>query len=111
MASPHPDFVAFDEFVDWMIEAGCKIERIADYDDWFRRFETALNGLPEDQRAHSLLQIIDPYRHPQHPGMGEGVACQRFAGDAAAAGYSVPHLGAELIHKYVADLKHVGLSK
>jgi fatty acid CoA ligase FadD9 len=111
LASPKPDFVAFDEFVDWMIEAGCQIERVADYDDWFRRFETALLGLPEDQRAHSLLQIIEPYRHPQHPGMGEGVACQRFAGDAAAAGYPVPHLAGELIHKYVADLKHVGLLK
>ncbi|HEX7852287.1 MAG TPA: carboxylic acid reductase [Sphingobium sp.] len=111
LSSPHSDFVAFDEFVDWMTEAGCKIERIADYDDWFRRFETALHALPEDQRAHSLLQIIAPYRHPQHPGMGEGVACQRFAGNAAAAGYPVPHWGAELIHKYVADLKHVGLLK
>ncbi|MCW1431083.1 carboxylic acid reductase [Novosphingobium sp. JCM 18896] len=111
LASPKPDFVAFDEFVDWMVEAGCKIERIADYDDWFRRFETALNGLPEDQRAHSLLQIIEPYRHPQHPGMGEGVPCQRFAGDAEAAGYPVAHLEAGLIHKYVADLRHVGLLK
>ncbi|MDR2858461.1 MAG: thioester reductase domain-containing protein [Novosphingobium sp.] len=109
LASPKPDFVGFDEFVDWMIEAGCKIERIADYDDWFRRFETALQGLPEDQRAHSLLQIIAPYRHPQHPGMGEGVACRRFADDAAAAGYPVPPLGAGLIHKYVTDLRHVGL--
>jgi len=109
LASPHADHVGFDEFVDWMIEAGCRIERIAEYDDWFQRFETALHGLPDDQRAHSLLQILAPYRHPQHPGMGEGVPCQRFASAAAAAGCPVPHLEAGLIHKYVADLRHVGL--
>ncbi|WP_395336408.1 carboxylic acid reductase [Novosphingobium sp. BL-8H] len=109
LANPSPNFVGFDEFVDWMIEAGCKIERIADYGDWFLRFETALQGLPEDQRAHSLLQIMEPYRHPQHPGMGEGVPCQRFASDAQAAGYPIAHLGAGLIHKYVADLRHIGL--
>ncbi|MFM5931895.1 MAG: hypothetical protein ACKOPQ_13390 [Novosphingobium sp.] len=92
-----------------MIEAGCKIERVASYDDWFQRFNTALHGLPEDQRAHSLLQIIDPYRHPQHPGMGEGVPCQRFASDASAAGYPAPHMGAALIRKYGSDLRHIGL--
>jgi fatty acid CoA ligase FadD9 len=111
VSSPRSDFVAFDEFVDWMVEANCKIERIADYDDWFQRFETALHGLPEDQRAHSLLQILDPYQHPQHAGMGEGLACQRFARGAEAVGYPLPHLGADLIYKYVADLKHVGLLK
>ncbi|WP_395396998.1 carboxylic acid reductase [Novosphingobium sp. BL-8A] len=109
LANPDPDFVALDQFVDWMIDAGCAIERIDEYDDWFRRFEVALQGLPEDQRAHSLLQIIEPYRHPQHPGMGEGVPCQRFADDAQAAGCPISHPGAALIHKYVADLRHVGL--
>jgi fatty acid CoA ligase FadD9 len=109
LANPHPNFVSFDEFVDWMIEAGCQIERIADYDDWFRRFETALHLLPEDQRAHSLLQIVEPYRRPQHPGMGAGVSCERFSRGAEDAGFPVPRLGAPLIHKYVADLKHIGL--
>lgn len=111
LANPDSGFAAFDEFVDWMIEAGCEIERIGSYDGWFRRFETALQGLPEDLRAHSLLQIIEPYRHPQHPGMGEGVPCQRFAGEAEAAGYPIVNLDAALIHKYVADLKHLGLLK
>ena len=109
LASPNSDYVGFDEFVDWMIEAGCPIERIPAYDDWFRRFETALHGLPDEQRAHSLLQIVQPYRHPQHPGMDEGIACQRFAASAEAAGCPVPQLGAALVRKYVADLKHLGL--
>ena len=98
-----------DEFVDWMIDAGCEIERIADYDDWFHRFETALHSLPDDQRAHSLLQIVGPYSRPQHPGMGAGVACQRFAEAASAAGCPVPQLGADLIRKYVKDMQYVGL--
>lgn len=111
LASPHADRVGLDEFVDWMIEAGSPIERIAGYDDWFQRFETALLRLPEEQRAHSLLQIIGPYRHPQHPGMGEAVPCARFVQEAGATGYPVPQLGRALIDKYVADLKHVGLLK
>jgi len=109
LASPNPSFVAFDDFVDWMIEAGCPIERVAGYSDWFRRFETAMQALPEDQRAQSMLQILEPYRHPQHPGMGEGVACERFAREAEAAGYPAPQLDAVLIRKYVADLRHLGL--
>lgn len=109
LSSPQPEYLGFDHFVDWMIDAGQPIARIDDYDDWFQRFETALSGLPEDQRSHSLLQIVEPYRRPQHPGMGEGVACQRFAAAASAAGYPPPPLGPEMIHKYVADLRHIGL--
>jgi hypothetical protein len=41
--------------------------------------------------------------------MGAGVVCQQFSSGAEAAGFPVPRLGAPLIHKYVADLKHVGL--
>ncbi len=109
LSSPYDDSIAMDEFVDWMIEAGCPIERIARYDDWAQRFETALHALPDAQRAQSILAILGPYREPQHPGMGNGVACERFSAAAEAAGHPVPHLNAQLIHKYVADIKHVGL--
>jgi len=65
--------------------------------------------LPEEQRAQSILAILDPWRHPQHPGMGQGLACDRFSAAAEAAGFPVPHLGAALIEKYVADLRQLGM--
>ncbi len=109
LSSPHADSAGFDEFVDWMGDAGCRIERIDRYDDWLQRFETALHGLPEDQRAQSILAILDPWRRPQHPGMGQGLACARFATAAEAAGFPVPHPSSGLIEKYVADLRHLGM--
>ena len=111
LSSPYGEGVGYDEFVDWMIEAGCNIERIDTYDDWFQRFETALQGLPEEQRAQSILAISGPYRHPQHPGMGQGLSCGRFSAAAEAAGFPVPQLGASLIRKYVEDLRYLGLLK
>lgn len=45
--NPHHDGVSMDTFVDWLIDAGYKITRIDDYDQWLARFELALKGLPE----------------------------------------------------------------
>ena len=44
--NPYDDGIGLDEFVDWLIEAGHPIQRIADYGDWLQRFETALRGCP-----------------------------------------------------------------
>lgn len=53
--NPHHDGVSMDTFVDWLIDAGYKITRIDDYDQWLARFELALKGLPEQQRQQSVL--------------------------------------------------------
>ena len=53
--NPHDDGIGFDEYVDWLIEAGYPIQRIADFGEWAHRFETALSALPDRQRLHSLL--------------------------------------------------------
>lgn len=50
--------------MDWLIEAGHRIQRIKDYDEWVSRFETAMRGLPEKQRQESVLTVLDAYRHP-----------------------------------------------
>jgi fatty acid CoA ligase FadD9 len=109
LSSPYDDGVSLDSFVDWLIEAGCEIERIGAYDRWLSRFETAMNALPEDQRQQSMLAILGPYRHPQHAGTESRLRIDRFCSAAKAAGFEVPHMSAALIKKYVADLKGLGL--
>jgi thioester reductase-like protein len=56
--NPYDDGVSLDVFVDWLIRAGNKIQRIDDYDEWLARFQTALTGLPERQRQHSILPAV-----------------------------------------------------
>jgi len=40
--NPYDDGIGMDQFVDWLIEDGNSIQRIAEYGDWLPRFETAL---------------------------------------------------------------------
>jgi fatty acid CoA ligase FadD9 len=109
LSSPHAEGASLDSFVDWMGEAGCAIERIDRYDDWLSRFETAMNGLPEEQRHQSLLAILGPYRHPQMAAGKSTLQMERFAAAATAAGFEIPRLSAALIEKYVADLRSLQL--
>ncbi len=109
LASPYEGDASLDSFVDWMIDAGCAIERIARYDDWVARFETAMQALPEDKRAQSMLAILGPYRKPQPAGMGQSMPLARFTAAAEQAGQPIPRFSAQLIHKYVADMRYSGL--
>ncbi len=109
LSSPYDDGISLDSFVDWLIDAGCKIERISDYDEWLSRFETAMHALPENQRQHSMLTILGPYRQTQTPTVGGFIPVKRFCSASEAAGYPIPHLSAGLIKKYVADLRHLKL--
>ena len=67
-----------DEFVDWLIGAGCSIQRIADYGDWLARFETSLRALPEKQRHASLLPLLHNYQRPEKPVCGSIAPTDRF---------------------------------
>jgi len=111
--NPHDDGVSLDVFVDWLIAAGNDIHRIDDYDEWLARFETALRGLPDGQRQHSVLPLLDAYRKPQQPLRGAPAPTEvyREAVQEAKIGADkdIPHLSAALIDKYVADLKLLGL--
>lgn len=109
LSSPQEQGVSFDNFVEWMIGAGCKIERIDTYDEWLARFETAMHSLPDEQRQASMLHILAPYRQPQHTGMGPALPADRFRAGVDAAGLASRPLSAELIQKYIADLSHLGL--
>lgn len=108
VANPHDDGISLDDFVDWLIEDGHPIVRIDDYDEWFGRFESSVRALPEKQRQHSLLPLLDAYRSPGRAIRGSAIPTKRFqaAVQAAAIGpdKDVQHLTASLISKYVADL-------
>ncbi|MBZ4535746.1 carboxylic acid reductase [Mycobacterium avium] len=111
--NPHDDGISLDTFVDWLIDAGHKIQRVEDYDEWITRFETALKALPEKQRQQSVLPLLGAYRKPEQPLRGAPTPTEVFqtAVQAAKIGADkdIPHLSAALIDKYVTDLEHLGL--
>ncbi|MGW5919452.1 carboxylic acid reductase [Nocardia fluminea] len=111
--NPHDDGISLDVFVDWLIEAGHHIDRIDSYDEWFARFETALRTLPEPQRKHTLLPLLDAYRRPGRPLAGSALPADGFRAAVRAAQIGpdndIPHLPADLIAKYVRDLTGLGL--
>jgi fatty acid CoA ligase FadD9 len=111
--NPHDDGISLDVFVDWLIAAGHDIRRIDDYDEWLGRFETALRALPEKQRQHSVLPLLDAYRKPETPLRGAPAPTDVFRGAVQAAKIGadkdIPHLSEALIDKYVSDLRLLGL--
>jgi fatty acid CoA ligase FadD9 len=105
--------VSLDTFVDWMVEAGCDVERIADYAQWFERFEVALRNLPERQRQASLLPLLAAYRCPQRAVSGSFAPTDRFRKAVLDNGIGVngtiPSIDRSTIEKYVSDLELLGL--
>ncbi|MFF0625021.1 carboxylic acid reductase [Streptomyces sp. NPDC004296] len=113
VVNPHDDGISLDTFVDWLTEAGHPIQRIDDHEEWFTRFETALRALPEEQRRHSMLPLLQAVRRPDEPVCGSLIPADRFADAVREAGIGggsgIPHLSAGLITKYVTDLRGLGL--
>ncbi|EEF25912.1 conserved hypothetical protein [Ricinus communis] len=108
VVNPHEDGISLDTFVDWAIAAGHRVQRIDDYDDWFKRFETALRALPEKQRQQSSLALIHQLRQPMPVGAG-AVSAERFHADVRRLGVGrdrdIPHLSEPFIRKYLDDLR------
>jgi fatty acid CoA ligase FadD9 len=109
MTNPHDDGISLDTFVDWIIAAGYPVEKIDDYPTWLTRFETAMRALPENQRAQSVLTVLDVYREPMTALAGSPVPGDRFRAAVHDAGRAIPHLSRELIDKYLADLERIGV--
>ncbi|MEU0072840.1 carboxylic acid reductase [Streptomyces sp. NPDC006332] len=113
VVNPHDDGISLDTFVDWLVEDGHTIRRVADYDEWFTRFETALRALPETRRRHSLLPLLHAFEKPGKPTLGSAIPADRFTDAVREAGigkdWTVPHLSADLITKYASDLRGLGL--
>jgi fatty acid CoA ligase FadD9 len=111
--NPHDDGISLDVFVDWLIAAGHDIRRIDDHDEWLGRFETALRALPDKQRQHSVLPLLDAYRKPEQPLRGAPAPTDVFRAAVRSAEIGadkdIPQLSAALIDKYVSDLQLLGL--
>ncbi|WAJ47150.1 carboxylic acid reductase [Mycobacterium sp. Aquia_216] len=111
--NPYDDGIGMDEFVDWLIEDGCAIQRVDDYGEWLQRFETSLRGLPEKQRNASLLPLLHNYQKPEHPIHGSMAPTDRFRAAVQDAKVGpdkdIPHITAPIINKYVSDLQLLGL--
>ncbi|RKT20819.1 fatty acid CoA ligase FadD9 [Paraburkholderia sp. RAU2J] len=113
VTNPHDDGVSMDTFIDWAIAGGCRIQRIDDYADWFVRFETVLRALPEKARQLSSLPLIHQFSQPMPRVAGTTLSSSRFQDDvrkyAVCVDGPIPHLSADFISKYLADLRHLQL--
>jgi fatty acid CoA ligase FadD9 len=111
--NPHDDGISLDSFVDWVIEAGHPIERIADYQDWRTRFETALRALPDEKRQASSVPLITQLAQPSRVNAGSPVPSESFRTAVRARGLgnegTIPHLSAAFIGKCVDDLRAADL--
>ena len=111
--NPHDDGISLDVFVDWLNDAGHAIRRIDDYEQWFTRFEIAIRALPDKQKQHSLLPLLDAYTRPSPAVRGSGIPADRFHAAVQAAKIGpdkdIPHVSASLIRKYPTDLHELKL--
>jgi fatty acid CoA ligase FadD9 len=111
--NPYDDGVGLDEYVDWLVEAGYPIDRVAAYGEWLQRFETSMRALPDKQRQASLLPLLHSYAQPAKPLRGSFATTERFRAAVQEAKVGpdkdIPHVSAEVIVKYITDLQLLGL--
>jgi fatty acid CoA ligase FadD9 len=111
--NPYDDGIGLDEYVDWLIDAGYPVQRIADYGEWLPRFEGAMRALPERQRQYSLLPLLHNYQKPERPLRGSLAPADRFRAAVQEAKIGpdkdIPHVSAPIIVKYVTNLRLLGL--
>ncbi|MFJ6016860.1 carboxylic acid reductase [Streptomyces sp. NPDC092952] len=113
VVNPHDDGVSLDTCVEWLIDAGHPVQRIDDHAQWLTRCTVALRTLPERQRRHSLLPLLHAFAEPETPLGGSALPAERFRAAVRAekvgSDGDIPHLSADLIRKYVTDLRLHGL--
>ena len=115
--NPHDDGIGLDQYVDWLIDAGYRIQRIDDFGEWLQRFETGLLALPDRQRRLSVQQILSSPNakelQPLRPPHGSYAHTDRFRAAVQEAKIGpdkdIPHVSAPMIVKYVTDLQLLGL--
>jgi fatty acid CoA ligase FadD9 len=112
--NPYDDGIGLDEYVDWLIEAGLPVGRVAgDYAAWLQQFETAVRALPDRQRQASLLPLLHNYQRPETPIRGSIAPTDLFRTAVRDAkigpAKDIPHITPEVIVKYITDLQLLGL--
>lgn len=101
--NPHEDGISLDTCVDWLIEAGHPVTRVADHHEWTERLSKALHRLPEVQRRESLLPLLSAFATPSEPHPGPQLPVARFVEALHEAGHFAPHLTRDLIIEYCND--------
>ncbi|WP_158636154.1 carboxylic acid reductase [Tsukamurella sputi] len=92
-----------DDFVDWIAEDR-PIERVADYAEWFSRFETALRELPAEDRQRSVLPLLHSFANPTPAGAGIALSADRFRDavrEEKIGTGDIPGLDRALIERYL----------
>ncbi|HEX3286996.1 MAG TPA: carboxylic acid reductase [Mycobacterium sp.] len=111
--NPYDDGIGLDEYVDWLIDEGYRIQRVGDYGTWLKWFETAIRALPERQRQASLLPLLHNYQRPERPIRGSIAPTDRFRAAVRSAKIGadkdIPHVSKDVIVKYITDLELLGL--
>ncbi|WP_420367752.1 thioester reductase domain-containing protein [Curtobacterium sp. L1-20] len=113
VVNPHDDGVSLDTVVDWLIEDGHHIERVADHSEWVDRFRSALDTLPDEDRARSVLPLIHAFAAPEEPHAGSAVPADAFSAAVRSirpcGAAEIPSLDHALITKVADDLAFLGL--
>ncbi|WP_141251491.1 non-ribosomal peptide synthetase, partial [Mycobacterium avium] len=116
----HDDGIGLDEYVDWLIEAGYRIERTDDFGDWLNRFEAGLRALPDRVREHSILAVLMStnalHLQPADPAWNSVVSTDRFRAAVRDAKVGpdqnnpdIPHVTPGVIVQYAIGLELLGL--
>lgn len=110
ISSHRDDGISLDTITGWLESGGIALTRIADHPDWFHRFADRLRHLPDAERQASALPILAYVEHPL-PAAPVLVRNKNFVGLVRdlAAGPEVPGLSEGYIHKYLDDLRALGL--
>ena len=108
------DGVSLDSVIDWIQSAGYAVDRISDHAQWFKSFEARLTALTEAQRQQSSIAILGMFRrrYPAHEapiGSEHFAAAVRELPPELQTGPDVPHLTEAYIHKYLDDMRLLGL--
>jgi len=82
---------------------------VQDYTEWLRRFEEKLRALPEDQRQHSSLTVLDSLSHPRASETLVGSKRFQDAVSALPIGPDVPQLTREFVLKCLDDMRGLDL--
>ena len=108
----HDDGISLDVIASWVKTAGYLLERIADYDQWYRTFHDRITSLGEAQRQHSPLAILQAWALPQgareRPEIMNTVLLERLR--AIEPGLAdLPHVSEALIHRMLDDMAVLGV--
>lgn len=113
VVNPHDDGVSLDTFVDWLVEDGHAIERVEDHAEWVDRFRSALEAMPDEDRARSVLPLLHAFAVPEAPHAGSAIPADAFTAAVRAVrplgSPDVPSLDHALITKVADDLTFLGL--